>query len=410
MGLFGLKLLTGVFVAHLYVWWRCVYCAAWPRVGQWLLSLLLAAGAACFVTGFYTNRFASFHNGHTLQIIAWVWTGALLFAFGIRLTWDVVEIAVRAALLVARRRPGRGAAAAGPSDRSADATETPRAERLSRRVLLARSAAVSAGAGAGVLSLGAYRDAVYDITTPTVAVRLPRLPRALDGFRIALLADLHIGPYLDDRFTARAVEIANGLKPDAVAICGDLIDRPPARILRDLAPLTGLRSRCGAFFVTGNHEYYWEVRDCMAAVRTLGIRVLANERVPLGDRAGGASFDLAGIHDETGRRWDDVDQPRTEPIAAGRDPDHELILLAHQPLQLPDALKLGAGLQLSGHTHGGQIWPFGAMIQVSQPYIAGLHQHTPKTQIYVSRGTGFWGPPMRVLAPAEVTTIVLTSA
>jgi predicted MPP superfamily phosphohydrolase len=172
-------------------------------------------------------------------------------------------------------------------------------------------------------------------------------------------------------------------------------------------PLAKLRARYGVFFVTGNHEYYSGVDDWLAELERLGVRPLRNERVALGDR--GASIDLAGVDDQSARGFGPGHGADYAKALGGAEPDRELILLAHQPSQIIHAARAGVGLQLSGHTHGGQIWPFGALVRLNQPYIAGLHRHDDRTQIYVSRGTGYWGPPMRLFCPAEITKVVLST-
>jgi predicted MPP superfamily phosphohydrolase len=251
------------------------------------------------------------------------------------------------------------------------------------------------------------RAALWDITTPEIHVVLPRLPRALDGFSIALLTDVHIGPLLDGRFLRHLVEQTNALKPDLIAIGGDLIDGSVPQIGHHVAELRHLQSKYGTYFVTGNHEYYAGADQWVDFLRSLGIRVLINSRLAIGDA--GASFDLVGLPDFHAGRVG-AEEPQIEKAIMGRDPERELIVLAHQPVQIQQAAIAGAGLQLSGHTHGGQLYPFGALTRLVQPYLAGLYRHTgTDTQIYVSRGSGFWGPPMRVLAPAEISLLRLSA-
>jgi len=192
-------------------------------------------------------------------------------------------------------------------------------------------------------------------------------------------------------------------------ITGDLVDASVARLGPALAPLAKLDARCGVAFVTGNHEYYSGAREWVDFLRSRGIRVLLNQRIEIGDGdPAGATFDLAGIPDPGGARLGADHRPDVGRALAGRDPDRGLVLLAHQPRQIELAKGHGVGLQLSGHTHGGQLWPFGALVALTQPWIAGLHRADDGTAIYVSRGTGFWGPPMRVGNPAEIASIVLT--
>jgi uncharacterized protein len=193
------------------------------------------------------------------------------------------------------------------------------------------------------------------------------------------------------------------LSPDLVAITGDLVDGSVEKLREHVAPLAQLaQARHGVFFVTGNHEYYSGVEEWFRYLPSLGIRPLDNERVEIAP-----GLDLAGIHDPTGRGGAyGPDLPRA---LAGRDPSRPVVLLAHQPRQFAEAARSGVALTLSGHTHGGQIWPFSWLVALAQPYLAGLHRRGD-SQLYVSRGTGFWGPPLRVFAPPEITLLKLEPA
>jgi predicted MPP superfamily phosphohydrolase len=170
-----------------------------------------------------------------------------------------------------------------------------------------------------------------------------------------------------------------------------------------------LRAKDGVFFVTGNHEYYSGVDAWLAHLGTLGVRVLRNERLALREGAAGGGLDLAGVDDHSARQFGRGHGTDLEKALGGRDPSRALVLLAHQPKTILTAVKHAIDLQLSGHTHGGQIWPWGYAVRVDQPHVAGLHDHEG-AKIYVSRGTGYWGPPVRIGAPAEITRIELVSA
>jgi predicted MPP superfamily phosphohydrolase len=238
-----------------------------------------------------------------------------------------------------------------------------------------------------------------------VELELPRWPAARDGYRIAQISDIHIGPILGRAFAEQLVARVNALAPDLVAVTGDLVDGSVALLADEVAPFAGLRGRDGVFFVTGNHDHYSGADDWSGAVGGLGMRVLRNQRVAIGQGAG--SFDLVGVDDHRGGHLgggrEDLDR-----ALAGRDAARPAILLAHDPSTFKRAATRGIDLQLSGHTHGGQIWPFGLLVKLVIPTVAGRYAKGD-AQLYVSRGTGFWGPPMRLFAPAEITEIVLRS-
>jgi predicted MPP superfamily phosphohydrolase len=277
----------------------------------------------------------------------------------------------------------------------------PERRRLLARALGGTVAALAAGLG----TLG-VRSALTELRLQEVEIELERLPSALDGTTIVQLTDLHLGPTLGREWMERIVARTNALEPDVVAITGDLVDGSVEELALAAAPVAGLRARHGVYFVTGNHEYYSGVDEWLAEIRRLGVRVLRNERVTIGD--GADAFDLAGVDDYHAQGMAPGHGPDLPAALAGREATRELVLLAHQPKAVHEAARLGVGLQLSGHTHGGQIWPFGLLVRLQQPYVAGLAREGG-TQLYVSRGTGYWGPPMRLGAPAEITRIVLRS-
>ena len=259
---------------------------------------------------------------------------------------------------------------------------------LDRRPLLRRAALVSAK--------------THEITE--VQVTLAKLPRELDGFSIVQLSDLHIGGTIDRAFVADVVDQTNRLAPDLVALTGDLVDGRRADLAHHAVPLGGLRARHGAYAVTGNHEYYWGADPWIAHLSTLGLRYLRNQRVTIGE--GDATFDLAGVDDHESHRYAGHGEDLAS-ATAGRAPQRALVLLAHQPRQVRRAQHHGVDLQLSGHTHGGQIWPWHYAVKLQQRgLLAGRYQFGD-TQLYVTRGCGYWGPRLRVLAPLEITRVIL---
>jgi hypothetical protein len=267
---------------------------------------------------------------------------------------------------------------------------------------LARGRALAAGALVALASGIGLRGALRVPSVKRVELGLARWPRALDGFRIVQISDIHIGPILGRSFAAALVARVNALAPDLIAVTGDLVDGAVASVGGEVEPFAALRARHGVFFVPGNHDFYSGVGGWGERVRALGMRVLRNERVAI---AGSEGFDLAGVDDHRG----DWREGSTEDLGAAlaqRDPLRAVVLLAHDPTTFVEASAAGVDLQLSGHTHGGQIWPFGALVRLTTPFVAG-HFTRGASQLYVSRGSGFWGPPMRLFAPSEITELVI---
>jgi predicted MPP superfamily phosphohydrolase len=290
------------------------------------------------------------------------------------------------------------------SRRSAGPAQPP---QLSRRQFLTRvtgGAALAIGSGSVATGMAEARG---DHAVVDVEVRLGKLPRALDGFTIVQLSDLHTGMTIDRAFVQRVVDHANRLSPDLIALTGDLVDGKVEDLRDDVAPLAQLRARHGVFAITGNHEYYSGADAWIAEITRLGARYLRNERVVIGD--GAASFDLAGVDDYTAAGWPGHGEDLRAALA-GRDPSRALVLLAHQPRQVRRAVRYGVDLQLSGHTHGGQIWPWHYIARVQQGGLLAGRYEVEGTQLYVTRGCGYWGPPVRLLAPLEITRVILRAA
>ncbi len=278
-------------------------------------------------------------------------------------------------------------------------------ERASRRVFLSRATAAGALAlGGGLGSLGLYR-AFEAPAISEVPVRLPGLPKALDGFTIVQLSDLHVGSVIQERFLDQLVRVANAAKPDLVAITGDLVDGSPAQLGAYVARLTRLSSRLGTYFVSGNHDYYSGWERWAHALDGLGFKLLRNERVEIGDAGG--SFDLIGVEDWGTRVH--AGGYDLEAATAGRDPARASVLLQHQPVNVEAVTAKSIGLMLSGHTHGGQLFPGPVIARAIYGDRVEGRSKVGATTFYTSRGCGFVGPPMRLGAPPEVVKLVLTS-
>jgi predicted MPP superfamily phosphohydrolase len=247
------------------------------------------------------------------------------------------------------------------------------------------------------------RPGILEIDIPVTG-----LPEALHGFSIAQISDVHVGPTIKRGFVEGIVDRVNGLNPDLIAVTGDLVDGSVQQLSHHTAPLAGLVARHGAFFVTGNHEYYSGERAWTQEIRRLGLRVLKNEHVVLNHND--QSLVVAGVTDYSAHHFDPTQQ--SDPAAALRGAPRDAgvkILLAHQPSSAGAAASAGFDLQLSGHTHGGQFWPWNLFVRFFQPFTGGLHR-LKNLWVYVSRGTGYWGPPNRFGVPSEITHLRLVPA
>jgi predicted MPP superfamily phosphohydrolase len=376
--------LTVLAAVHWYVWLRLVVA---PEPAPGLRRMLTAAFVVLFLTipvSFYVARVRDLAERRLLAMPGYVWLGVVFILFMLLLGADIVRIAGAIVQRVVSDVP--------PDDPGRRLTVT--------RIFSGAIAFVGGGA-----ALAALRSGLGPVEVKEVRVRLDRLPKELHGTTIVQLSDVHVGPTIGRDFIEDIVQKVNALQPDIVAITGDLVDGSVARLADQVAPLANLASRFGIYFVTGNHEFYSGSESWCKKLTSLGVRVLRNERVSIGE--GAKSFDLAGVEDHSGGRFgapSDVAK-----AVEGRDQNRELVLLAHQPRTAFAADRHGVGLQLSGHTHGGQIWPWNYFVYLQQPVVAGLSR-VGRTMVYVSRGTGYWGPPMRLRAPAEITRIILESA
>ncbi|MEV2198553.1 metallophosphoesterase [Streptomyces fradiae] len=284
-------------------------------------------------------------------------------------------------------RPGAGLTGAGPGMAR---------RRFVSRVLAGTAVAVAAGTVAGGTHSVLRGPSVKRVTVP-----LAKLPRSAHGYRIAVVSDVHLGPTLGRAHAQRIVDAVNSTQPDLVAVVGDLVDGSVENLGPAAEPLARFRARHGSFFVTGNHEYFSGADQWVDEVRDLGMRPLRNERVEIA-----SGFDLAGVNDVAGENYGDG--PDFARALGDRDRARAAVLLAHQPVVVHDAVRYGVDLQLSGHTHGGQMWPGEFLAGLANPTVEGLERYGD-TQLYVSRGAGAWGPPVRVGAPSDITVVQLAS-
>ena len=394
--LFLLVMLAGFGGIHWFLWARLARDTGLPEPWRRAAALLFAVAALSVPIGILLARRLPFRATRAALAVLFTWMGAAFLLFAALLATDLARLLWMAVGWLA----AAGGQLAPPTDPA-------------RRLFVARTLAGGAAfAAAGATGLG-VEGAIGDPRVREVPVRLERLPPALSGFTLAQVSDLHVGPTIRERHVRRVVDLTNALRPDAVVITGDLVDGSVAELRSATAHLARLRAPHGVWFVTGNHEYYSGARAWLEELARYGVRPLRNERVTIGDRGpGGASFDLAGVDDWSVARAEDDAWPALDRATAGRDPDRALVLLAHQPRGVAEAARAGVELQISGHTHGGQIFPWSLVVGAVFPYYKGLYQHREggrPGQIYVSCGAGYWGPPLRLGAPAEVAKLVLTS-
>jgi len=284
-----------------------------------------------------------------------------------------------------------------------DATSPP-AGAPSRREFLRRASSLSVlGSSSALTGLG-VNEARRLPALRHVSIPLEGLPAELEGFRILQITDLHVGPILRRDWLEQVVTAVNQARPDLIAVTGDLIDGTVDELREEVGALRRLRAPHGVYFVTGNHEYYWDAEAWVAHVRRLGLEVLLNEHRLV--QVGAARLLVCGVTDYSARSILPAHASDPGGSLAGAPPADLRLLLAHQPKSVHAARKLGFHLQLSGHTHGGQFFPWNLLIGFFQPLVQGLARFGP-TWLYVSRGTGTWGPPLRTGVPAEISVIEL---
>ncbi len=245
-------------------------------------------------------------------------------------------------------------------------------------------------------------------TPKTISVEIPieDLHRDLEGLTIVQFSDLHVGPTIKKPFVERTVKIINALKPDIIAFTGDLADGLPSSLHDDVEPLRNLKAKLGKYYVNGNHEYYWDAPAWIDKANELGFIALTNSH-RIVDR-GEANVLIAGVYDRKADRIIPAHKSSPETAIKNAKPHDVSILLAHRPNSVYDAIEFGFDLQLSGHTHGGQFWPWNMFIGLAHEFSAGLGRYQDKMWVYVNRGTGYWGPPVRTGVPPEITKLTLT--
>jgi predicted MPP superfamily phosphohydrolase len=373
--LFGVTLTAALLLLFGVPWWTLVVAGArWPGGVVAAGTVLFAAGLVAFPVlmflGHARRRDWAARIGDSMLGVIWV-------TFSWAVIGDVVKLVLR---LAGVDDPARS------------------------RVIAVAVAAVSV-----VLVVWGYAEAMRVPRVRRVDVTLPRLGAGLDGLRVVLLTDTHYGPIDRARWSARVAEVVNTLDADILCHTGDIADGTVAQRRAQAAPLGAMRASLARTYVTGNHEYFGEAQGWLDHMRELGWEPLHNRHVVV--ERGGDRLMVAGVDDRTAAGSGDPGHRADHAAAlAGADADLPVLLLAHQPQQVGKAAEHGIDLQISGHTHGGQMWPFHYLVRIDQPSLQGLSRHGARTQLYTSRGTGFWGPPLRIFAPSEISVLTLRAA
>lgn len=362
-----------LFAVHYYIWLRLVHDTALPEPYAALATVALLLLLLSQPLSMVAVRAAP-KLGRLLAWPAFLWMGTILLLLVTLASADVLKLVL----------------ALGGADPDSAAL-------LDRARWLEGAAAILAASLTAIAILRARA-----LMVRAVEVTLDHLPHELDGLVIVQLTDIHVGPTIGRRFMDGMVAQVNGLNPDIVCITGDLADGPVHELRHAIEPLSHIKAKHGVFFVTGNHEYYNNVDEWLAAVTALGVRVLRNERVTIAP-----GLYLAGVDDLQGRMRAGHG-PDLEKALGGVEANAATVLMAHQPKMWPLAVKARVGLMLAGHTHAGQIWPFHYLVKLDQTIVSGLVRDGV-SQLYVSAGTGYWGPPMRLGSTAEISRVTLRS-
>jgi predicted MPP superfamily phosphohydrolase len=407
--LIAVTVLTAFAALHWYAWRRLVRdTTRGPGPARRLGTAVLVAGPVLAVAALVTERAgAPFWLQRALGWPGFLWLAVSLYLLLALLAGELVRpLLVRG--FAHRRVPTREtaptpvpvSAGTAAADHGPEATPSAVPAAVSRRLLVSRVVGGAVAAAAvGTVGYGTY-GVLRGPAVKRVTIPLAKLPRAAHGFRIAVVSDIHLGPVLGRGFAQRVVDTINSTQPDLIAVVGDLVDGSVKDLGPAAAPLSGLKARHGSYFVTGNHEYFSGADAWLEEVRRLGLHPLENARTEL------PAFDLAGVNDLAGES--EGEGPDFTKALGDRDTSRAVVLLAHQPVQIHEAVKHQVDLQLSGHTHGGQLWPGNFVAAAANPTLAGLDRYGD-TQLYVSRGAGAWGPPTRVGAPSDITIVELAS-
>ncbi len=369
---------------HYYLWLRLIRDTGLSCLYKNIGTYSLIAFTLSFPIALLADRILPLKYSFPLLWLFYLWLGVMMLLFFLLFSIDMIKIVI----YIFQKLVMAGEEIANPERR----------EFVSGLIASAATTIVLISSGIGVKNY--YSIAVVK----KINVSLKGLPEAFKGFKIVQISDLHLGQMMTKKTLEQIVDQVNSLKPDLIAITGDLADGSTAKLLNEANPLKNLKAEKGIYFVTGNHEYYSGVKNWTLAIDKMGIKVLNNENIKI--RREDDYFYLAGVTDHEGKNFGREHASDFKKALSGLENGKKKILLAHQPIAVQKASEYGTDLVLAGHTHGGQIWPFNYFVYLQQPYLKGFYDYNG-TKLYVNQGTGCWGPPVRLGSKNEITQIIL---
>ncbi len=385
-------------VSYGYIGWRLISSskikAPWNLIFWGIIIICL------FLPFIYMYLVMGGFSGSWINLMAWIAyisLGFFFFLFVLLITRDLVVICIKCLKKTHSIL----------NDLIKSRKKHPDSINQERRLFLTNSINIASISFSGILIGYGFYEANHSPFVSPVTIPIDDLPDDLEGFRIVQISDTHIGPTIKKPEVIKIVEIANRLNADLIAFTGDLADGYVLNLHEDVLPLRDLSSRYGTFFITGNHEYYSDTESWLKEVERLGFYVLLNENKVINH--GNSRILLAGVTDYRAGNFIPAHASNPKKAMSNAMSTDIKILLAHQPKSIFDSAGLGFDLQLSGHTHGGQIFPWNYLVKLTQPFVKGLHKFGD-SWIYVNRGAGYWGPPIRIGAPPEITLLTLTNS
>ena len=371
---------------HYYLWLRLIKDTGFSGLYKNIGTYSLIVFAISLPIALLADKILPLKYSFPLLWLSYFWIGYMMLLFFSLFSMDLIKIPI----YIFQKLTMTGDEITNPGRR----------EFISGVIASSASTIVLISSGIGVKNY--YSNAVVK----TFNVSLKGLPEAFKDFKIVQISDLHLGQMMTKKTLEQIVGQVNSLKPDLIAITGDLTDGPTGKLLSEADPLKNLKAEKGIYFVTGNHEYYSGVEKWTLAIDKMEIKVLNNENIKI--RREDNYFYLAGVTDHEGKNFGREHASDFKKALSGLEHGKKKILLSHQPIAVQKASEYGTDLVLAGHTHGGQIWPFNYLVYLQQPYLKGFYNYNG-TKLYVNQGTGCWGPPVRLGSQNEITQIILNA-